>query len=142
MRERNQIRGILGIPVRSTGLWVRTLVSETKEAINWAHLCLGELVAQKYISTVLTTNFDQLVLSGMVRAGVLPVMCDGIESLKRISGMPRHPQLVELHGSRHAYVLRNRPEDVAAIRKDPQVSAAIRSLLQCNDLCRRRLWWP
>jgi hypothetical protein len=128
MRERNQIRGILGIPVRSTGLWVRTLVSETKEAINWAHLCLGELVAQKYISTVLTTNFDQLVLSGMVRAGVLPVMCDGIESLKRISGMPRHPQLVELHGSRHAYVLRNRPEDVAAIRKDPQVSAAIRSL--------------
>jgi hypothetical protein len=25
MRERNQIRGILGIPVRSTGLWVRTL---------------------------------------------------------------------------------------------------------------------
>src|SRR5580704_13108620 len=27
MRERNQIRGILGIPVRSTGLWVRTLVT-------------------------------------------------------------------------------------------------------------------
>ena len=27
MRERNQIRGILGIPVRSTGLWVRTLDS-------------------------------------------------------------------------------------------------------------------
>lgn len=106
-----------------------TLVSETNGAINWAHLCLGELVAQKYISTVLTTNFDQLVLSGMVRAGVFPVMCDGIESLKRISGMPRHPQLVELHGSRHAYVLRNRPEDVDAVRKDPQASAAIRNLL-------------
>jgi hypothetical protein len=29
MRERNQIRGILGIPVRSTGLWVRTLASDS-----------------------------------------------------------------------------------------------------------------
>ena len=56
-----------------------TLVTDTKGAINWAHLCLGELVAQKYVSTVLTTNFDQLVLSGMVRAGVLPVVCDGID---------------------------------------------------------------
>lgn len=105
------------------------LVRETDGAINWAHLCLGELVAQKFVSTVLTTNFDQLVLSGLMRAGVLPVMCDGIESLNRISGMPRHPQLVELHGSRHTYVLRNRPEDVEAVRNDPQASAAILKLL-------------
>jgi SIR2-like domain len=107
-----------------------TLVSEIKGAINWAHLCLGELVAQKYVSTILTTNFDQLVLSGLVHAGVLPVMCDGIESLNRISGVPRHPQLVELHGSRHTYVLRNRPEDVAAVRNDPRASAAILELLR------------
>ena len=59
-----------------------TLVVDAKQAINWAHLCLGEIVAQKYVSTVLTTNFDQLVLSGMVPAGVLPVVCDGIEFFK------------------------------------------------------------
>jgi hypothetical protein len=62
------------------------IVNEADGAINWAHLCLGELVMQNYVSTVLTTNFDQLVLSGMVRAGVLPVVCDGIESLNRIAG--------------------------------------------------------
>lgn len=105
------------------------LVSETEGAINWAHLCLGELVAQKFVSTVLTTNFDQLVLSGMIHAGVLPVMCDGIESLHRISGKPQHPQLVELHGSRNTYVLRNSEEAVQAVRDDPRASAAIRNLL-------------
>lgn len=106
-----------------------TIVNNAQGAINWAHLCLGELVAHSYVSTVLTTNFDQLVLSGMVRAGVLPVVCDGIESLNRIAGAPRHPQLVELHGSRHTYMLRNSPEDVKAVREDPQAAAAIRDLL-------------
>jgi tetratricopeptide (TPR) repeat protein len=106
------------------------LVEEANGAVNWAHLCLGEIVARDLVSTVLTTNFDQLVLSGMVRAGVLPVVCDGIESLNRIDGAPRHPQLVELHGSRHTYLLRNAPEDVAKVGRDPQAVAAIQKLFQ------------
>ncbi|WP_287747551.1 SIR2 family protein [Methylobacterium sp.] len=106
------------------------VVEEAKGAINWAHLCLGELVARRLVSTVLTTNFDQLVLSGMVRAGILPVICDGVESLNRIAGAPRHPQLVELHGSRHTYLLRNRPEDVRDVWHNPQASAAVQKLLQ------------
>ena len=100
------------------------------------HLCLGELVKRRSPSTVLTTNFDQLVLSGMARAGVLPVVCDGIESLNRIAGAPRHPQLVELHGSRHTYLLRNRPEDVEAIRSDP---ASVRGEYRSSSNMRRRL---
>ncbi len=106
------------------------LVKEANGAINWAHLCLGELVKQRFVSTVLTTNFDQLVLSGMMRAGVLPVVCDGVESLNRIAGAPEHAQLVELHGSRHTYLLRNSPEDVAAVGTDPQASAAVQKLFQ------------
>ena len=82
------------------------------------------------VSTVLTTNFDQLVLSGMVRAGHLPVICDDLSALNRISTNPKHPQLIEIHGSRHTYVLRNRPEDVEALRNDPAVIGAIRGLLQ------------
>ena len=98
--------------------------------INWAHLCLGELAKQKLVSTVITTNFDQLVLAGLVRSGVLPVVCDGIESLTRIRGAPRHPQLIELHGSRHTYRLRNAPEELAALLNDAQAIAAIESLFQ------------
>jgi tetratricopeptide (TPR) repeat protein len=106
-----------------------SLVEEANGAINWAHLCLGELVARRFASTVLTTNFDQLVLAGLVRAGVLPVVCDGLDSLNRIAGSPRHPQLVELHGSRHTYLLRNSPEDVASVGGDPKAVTAIQTLL-------------
>jgi tetratricopeptide (TPR) repeat protein len=106
------------------------IVKEAEGAINWAHLILGEIVARKLVSTVVTTNFDQLVLSGMVRAGVIPVVCDGIESLNRISGQPSHPQLVEIHGSRHTYTLRNAPEDVASVRDNPMATTAIQTLLQ------------
>jgi tetratricopeptide (TPR) repeat protein/NAD-dependent SIR2 family protein deacetylase len=112
----------------------RELFSEFVDAaggkINWAHLCLGELVRKRLVSTVLTTNFDQLVLAGLVRSGVLPVVCDGIESLTRVRGAPLHPQIVELHGSRHTYRLRNSPEEVAELANDESTIAAIGSLFQ------------
>src|SRR5262245_50544331 len=31
------------------------------QGINWAHVCLGELIRRRYVHTVLTTNFDHLV---------------------------------------------------------------------------------
>jgi hypothetical protein len=99
------------------------VVKKAEGAINWAHLCLGELVAHGYVSTVLTTNFDRLVLSGIVRTGLLPVICDGIESLTRIRGEPRHPQLVEIHGSLHTYLRRNAEEDFEVVLRDPEASA-------------------
>ena len=107
-----------------------SLVDEAGGAINWAHLVLGELVARGIISTVLTTNFDQLALSGLARAGIIPVVCDGLESLNRIAGAPRHPQLIEIHGSRHSYLLRNSPVDVSSVRGASPAIAAIRSLIQ------------
>ena len=104
------------------------LVEDAKGAVNWAHLCLGEMVAQGLVSTVLTTNFDQLALSGMVRAGVLPVLCDGLESLNRLDEAPRHAQLVELHGSRHSYRLRNAPAEVAEVGGDHSAIAMVQKL--------------
>jgi tetratricopeptide (TPR) repeat protein len=106
------------------------LVDQSGGRINWAHLCLGELVKQRLVSTVLTTNFDQLTLAGLVRSGVLPVVCDGTESLTRIRGAPLHPQLIELHGSRHTYRLRNAPEEIEALISDSATIAAIESLFQ------------
>lgn len=113
---------------------IRELFSQLVEgadgAINWAHLVIGELAKKDYCHTVLTTNFDQLVLKGMVMAGVIPVVCDGLESLNRVQSKPKHPQLVELHGSRHSYTLRNRPEDVEELRRKPEVIGALRGLIQ------------
>lgn len=83
-----------------------------KGRINWAHLCLGELVRQGYVHTVLTTNFDQLALEGMARAGVVPVVADGMGALARIASRPRLPQLVFLHGSLYSYALLNSNQEV------------------------------
>lgn len=105
-----------------------SIVDDAGGAINWAHLVIGELVAKGIFSTVLTTNFDQLALAGIVRAGVIPVVCDGLESLNRIDGSPNHPQLIEIHGSRHTYFLRNDRSDVAAVQNEPAAIAAIQSL--------------
>jgi hypothetical protein len=113
------------------------LFRNAQGAINWAHLCIGELASRGFVSTVLTTNFDQLVLSGMMLAGVLPVGCDGLESLNRVIGAPPHPQLIELHGSRHTYLLRNRPEDVKDVRL--HAAEAIEKLLQHGN---RRAFSP
>lgn len=89
----------------------RELLSDLLEAgdpkLNWAHACLGALVQERYVHTVLTTNFDQLALQGVIRTGIVPVVADGLESLSRISPTPRRPQIVHLHGSMHTYELRN-----------------------------------
>ena len=46
---------------------VQQAINEGRGFINWAHLCLGELIRERYIHTVLTTNFDQLVLESIAR---------------------------------------------------------------------------
>lgn len=116
-------------PDDTRDLFARVL-HDASSAINWAHLCLGELVQRGLVSTVLTTNFDQLVLRGMAIAGILPVVSDDIGSLNRLSGLPSHPQLIEIHGSRHTYRLRNSPEEVADMAKYPSAIGAIRHLVR------------
>jgi len=103
--------------------------------INWAHLCLGELVDRQYVHTVLTTNFDQLVLEGVIRTGQIPVIADGVESLNRLSGDPATPQVVHLHGSMHTYNPRNSAEAVSETEGHPAMQAALYSLFQqCRPL--------
>ena len=64
---------------------IASIIGEREFSLNWAHSCLGHLVKERYIHTVLTTNFDQLVLQGIIRTGIMPVVADGLESLTRIS---------------------------------------------------------
>ena len=95
--------------------------------INWAHICLGELIRERYVHTVMTTNFDQLVLSGITRSGLLPVVADGIESLSRVDGRPAIPQVIHLHGSQHTYSPRN---STTAVMETARSSAVVRALAE------------
>ena len=107
-----------------------SILDSSKVKINWTHLSIGELVRLGYVSTVLTTNFDQLILEGMAKSGRLPVVADGIESLNRITGHSTYPQLVHIHGSRHTYRLRNSTIDTEEIAKEAGAIHAIREIMQ------------
>jgi hypothetical protein len=47
-----------------------SICDQNRVKLNWSHLCLGELVRRKDVSTIITTNFDQLVLRGLVQGGL------------------------------------------------------------------------
>ena len=109
---------------------ISRIIEEREYGMNWAHACLGALVQQRYVHTVLTTNFDQLALEGIVRAGITPVVADGLESLTRISPTPVWPQVVHLHGSMHTYDLRNSPTALSETGDDRSLHTVMMSLLK------------
>ncbi len=109
---------------------ISRIIEEREYGMNWAHACLGALVQQRYVHTVLTTNFDQLALEGIVRAGITPVVADGLESLTRISPTPAWPQVVHLHGSMHTYDLRNSPTALTETGDDRSLHTVMMSLLK------------
>lgn len=113
---------------------INELIDASGDKLNWAHACLGELVQRRYVHSVLTTNFDQLVLQGIIRTGILPVTADGLESLNRITGRPKRPQVVHLHGSMHTYNLRNSRQALGETSKNPSALTMMYSLLQQCDL--------
>jgi tetratricopeptide (TPR) repeat protein len=113
---------------------INGIINEAEERLNWANVCLGELVIKGYIHTVLTTNFDMLAVQGIIRTGILPVIADGIESLNRVSAQPNRPQVVHLHGSMHTYNPRNTRVAVIETGKDPTLRSVLYNVLQNCDV--------
>ncbi len=129
-----ELFGLLTAPQQRN--FIRTVISKTnKRKINWAHIALGELVRRRYVHTILTTNFDDLALDGLVRCDLLPAIIDGIESLNRLDAHPPVPQLVYLHGSQHTYSPRNSTAAVSETSGLPPAQGGLYSLLQhCSVL--------
>jgi hypothetical protein len=113
---------------------ISAVIGDREFDLNWAHACLGALVQRRYVHTVLTTNFDQLALQGIVRAGITPVVADGLESLTRISPSPVRPQIVHLHGSMHTYDLRNSPTALNETGDDSNFKTMMMSLLKQSTI--------
>jgi tetratricopeptide (TPR) repeat protein len=112
----------------------KSIIKQANPRINWAHLALGELARQRWIATTITTNFDLFALEGYARAGVIPIVSDGIESLGRIASQPEHPQLLQINGSVHAYRLRNSPDDLDKLKNDPAAITFFNTIYQHSNL--------
>ena len=113
---------------------ISRVIGESQYTLNWAHACLGALVKYRYVHTVLTTNFDQLALQGIIRSGITPVVADGLESLTRISPSPAWPQIVHLHGSMHTYDLRNSAAAIRETGNDRNLQTTMMSLLKQSTI--------
>lgn len=112
---------------------IQKAISEAGESINWSHLCLGAMMQERFVHTILTTNFDLLALRGAIYNGVVPVVSDSEEGILRISSAPSIPQIVQLHGSMHAYHLFNSREDLNKTRKSSAYRRAISSLIHDSN---------
>ena len=112
----------------------KSIIKEAKPKVNWAHLALGELARLNWISTTITTNFDLLALEGYARAGVIPVVSDGLESLDRIDPLPDQPQILQINGSVHSYRMRNSSADLDQVRSSSSAITCFRNLFQASDL--------
>lgn len=113
---------------------ISAVIGDREFDLNWAHACLGALVQRRYVHTVLTTNFDQLALQGIIRTGITPVVADGLESLMRISPSPVRPQVVHLHGSMHTYDLRNSPTALFETGENTDFKTMMMSLLKQSTI--------
>ena len=66
--------------------------------INWAHICIAELIKAGYVDRVLTTNFDPLVLRASALLGVYPAVYDLGASAEFDPTRAVSPCIVYLHG--------------------------------------------
>jgi tetratricopeptide (TPR) repeat protein len=80
--------------------------------VNWAHVCIAQLLSAGFVDRVLTTNFDMLVARGCALFGEFPAVYDFAASQMFNPAFVPDRAIFYLHGQRHGFVLLNTPEDV------------------------------
>ncbi|HEY6252789.1 MAG TPA: hypothetical protein VI685_22760, partial [Candidatus Angelobacter sp.] len=81
--------------------------------INWAHICIAQLMKYGYVDRVLTTNFDPLVVRGCALLDLFPAVYDFATSqIYKSADVPEHA-VIYLHGQRTGFVLLNTEEECA-----------------------------
>ena len=83
-----------------------------KAKINWAHICIAQLMKNSFIERVLTTNFDLLVVRACALLGLFPANYDFAAS--QLFNPPDVPEraVFYLHGQRTGFVLLNTDKEV------------------------------
>ena len=91
----------------------RALIADyvDRARINWAHICIAQLMRLGFVDRVLTTNFDLLASKACNLLGVFPAVYDFAASqLYDPAGIPDQA-IINLHGQRTGFVLMNTEEE-------------------------------
>lgn len=90
----------------------RTMIRKYVDAakINWAHVCIAQLVKADYVDRILTTNFDPLIVRACALFGEFPAVYDFAASQNfKPAELPRHA-VFYLHGQQNGFVHLNTEE--------------------------------
>lgn len=74
-----------------------------KSKLNQTHLYAAALMKAGYIDTVVTVNFDPLMLKALSMLNIFPAVYDMAVSREFIIGGIEHPAVVYLHGQSHGF---------------------------------------
>jgi tetratricopeptide (TPR) repeat protein len=80
--------------------------------VNWAHVCIAQLMKKGYVDRILTTNFDPLVIRACALLGLFPAVYDFAASQTFKAGDIPREAIVYLHGQRSGFVLLNTRKEV------------------------------
>jgi hypothetical protein len=88
---------------------ISTYVDNAK--INWAHICIAQLMKCGYVDRILTTNFDLLAVRACALLGLFPAIYDlAASQLFRPADIPDQA-VFYLHGQRTGFVLINTEDE-------------------------------
>ena len=83
-----------------------------KARLNWAHVGLAQLMATGYVTRVLTTNFDPLMIKACAMVRVFPAVYDLAASQVFAADRVQEPSIFYLHGQRSGFVTLHTEDEV------------------------------
>lgn len=88
-----------------------------KAKVNWAHICIAQLMKNGYVDRVLTVNFDPLVLRASALIDQFPAVYDfGASQQFKAAYIPT-PAVFYLHGQHTGFVLMNTKKELSVHAK-------------------------
>ncbi len=85
--------------------YIRAYIDKAK--INLAHLYIGSLIKEGYVDSVLTTNFDPLLVKTMALFNKHTYVYDLANVRNYVSNSIMYPNIFYLHGQGHAFLMLN-----------------------------------
>ncbi len=108
--------------------FVSALLDACALKITWPYIRIAQLVRERWVDTILTTNLDLVLIETLSLFGIYPAICDFHEAAVLRSSRPAQPQIIYLHGNRNSYNVRNTGPSVKAYGE--QMRALLVALLK------------
>ncbi len=104
---------------------IREVCEQAK--INWAHIALAQLIKNRFVNRVLTTNFDPLIVRAGALVGTFPAVYDLAVTERFSSSLVAEQAVFHLHGQHAGMVQVHTEKDF------DQVKARLKSAIEAAD---------